>query len=55
VLSGHVGALERRAMCARLQKVHSITHNSHGAGREAMAARATRDMWLMWHALDHGS
>jgi hypothetical protein len=49
VLPSHVGALECRAMCAQS---HVTTH---GAGREAMAAGATRDMRLMWYALDRES
>ena len=43
-----VMALDRE-ICARL---HVIALNSHGVGNEAMAARATRDMWLTRHALD---
>jgi uracil phosphoribosyltransferase len=64
VLPGHVGALDRR-QCARAQpyvrsivdghaQVHVIASNSHGATGEAMA-KATRDMPLMWHALDRES
>jgi hypothetical protein len=46
------GALDR-SLCAQAQPyVCSIACNSHGARREAMVARATWDMRLMWHALD---
>jgi hypothetical protein len=34
--------------CAR---VHQTAQNFHGVAGEAMA-RATQEMWMMWHALD---
>ena len=44
-----------RSIVGRCTRSHVTAQNSHDARREAMAIRATRDMRLMWHALDRES
>jgi hypothetical protein len=46
-------ALDRCALyCKMCARSHVIALDSHGAGNEAMAAKAKRNMWLTRHALD---
>jgi hypothetical protein len=41
--------------CSLCARAHITAQEAHGVAGEAMAARATRDMWLMWHALERNA